>query len=134
MANLYLTLDLKNHELYDEDRALEFSFDSWTYDLKNKEFELDNMNIKYDAIYEFKFEKNIQSDESFIELEDETVVNIDVDNEYENFIRTDLILAIENFIGKKDLADGEYKVKYNFYYDFSDEDFVIDILEVEADE
>ena len=134
MANLYLTLDLKSYELFDEDGNISYSFNKWTYDLKNKEFELDDMTIKYDAIYEFKYEKDLKSDDAYIEIEDEIVVDIDISNEYEKYLSSELSLAVENFIGNKDLSDGEYKVKYNFYYDFSEEEFIIEVLEVVAND
>ena len=134
MANIYLTLDLKEHELFDEDRQIEYEFNKWTYDLKTKTFKLDNMSIEYDAIYEFKFDKDIKSDQCYVEIEDETVVDIDISNEYEDYLESTLSFAIENFIGKKDFADGEYKVKYTFYYDFSEEDFIVDITEVIAND
>lgn len=134
MANLYLTLDLKNHELYDDDRKLSFDFRSWSYDLKNKEFELDDMTISYDAIYEFKYEKDLKSDVAYVEIEDDTVFDIDISNEYENYLSAELSLAVENFIRDKNLADGEYKVNYNFYYDFSEAEFVINVLEVIAND
>lgn len=134
MANIYLTLDLKNHELFDEDGQIEYEFNKWTYDLKTKTFKLDNMSIEYDAIYEFKFDKDIKSDQCYVEIEDETVVNIDISNEYEDYLESTLSFAIENFIGKKDFADGEYRVKYTFYYDFSEEDFIVDVTEVIAND
>lgn len=134
MANLYLTLDLKEHELFDEEGQIEYPFKSWSYDLKTQKFTLDDMTIDYDAIYEFKFEKDVKSDQCYVEIEDSTVVDIDIDNEYEDYLESTLSFAIENFIGKKDFADGEYRVKYTFYYDFSEEDFIVDVTEVIAND
>ena len=134
MANLFLTLDLEAHELFDEDGQLEYYFKKWTYDLATQKFKLDDMTIEYDAIYEFKFKKDIKSDEAYVEIEDELVADIDISNEYEKYLKVILTMAVEDFIADKDLIDGDYKVKYTFYYDFSEEDFIVEVTEVTAND
>lgn len=131
MANINLILNLKNHELMDEDNKLVYGFKHWEFDLKTKSFELDGMTIDYDLIYEFVYDRMIKTDKATVEIEDsDIVVDIDIDNEYEDYLEADLSMAVEDFIADKDLADGEYEVKYTYYYDFSDDEFVIEVQEV----
>lgn len=132
MSNLYLKLDLKKKTLSDREDLLYFKFTNWSYNLGTKTFSLDDLQIDYDAIDEFAFEKEIKSSEDWVEIEDGVVVDYYISNDYSKYLKSDFAIAVEKFIANKDLEDGEYNVKYEYYYDFSDEEFIIDILEVTA--
>lgn len=135
MANIFLTLDLKKNVLYDDEDKFYYDFDHWNYSVKSREFELDGMNINYDLIDKFIFERDIKSDKAYVELEEGYVSDVDTyDSELNKYLGTDLAMAVEKFVADKDLEDGEYKVKYNYYFDFSEDEFVCEIEEVIADE
>lgn len=135
MSNLYLTLDLKKKILYSDDRTLVYSFNSWDYSLNDKTFELDGMNINYDQINEFIFERDIKTDVATVEIEDNYVEDVELYNrKLGEYLESDFIYRLEKFIADKDLPDGEYEVKYNYYFDFSDDGFICEILEVLNDD
>ena len=134
MSSLYLKLDLKKYTLEDEEDKLSFKFSKWDYNLGTKTFSLDNLYLEYDAVDEFVFEKDIKADVDYVEIEDGVVVDYYISNEYAKYLKSDFVLAVEKFIANKDLEDGEYDVKYEYYYDFSDEEFIIDVLEVTSND
>lgn len=130
MANIFLTLNLKEKFLTDDEDKLNFDFKHWDYDLKNRIFRLDDLSIAYDLISDFVFDRNISTDVADVEIEDNTVIDLDVYNDYEDYLENDLDSAVNEFIADRDLADGEYEVKYTYYYDFGDESFVCEVQEV----
>lgn len=132
MANIYLTLDLKKKELYDDGDQLYYSFNKWSYDIDTKIFDLDDkFTIEYDLISEFIFDRNISSGIADIKISDNTVVDIDNSGRFSKAIKDTLISEIEDFIEGKDLEDGYYKVKYEYWYNFSEDDFIVEVLEVD---
>lgn len=130
MASIFITLNLKDKFLTDDEDKLNFDFNHWDYDLKNRIFKLDDLFIAYDLISDFVFDRDIFTDVADVEIEDNTVVDLDVYNDYEDYLENDLDLAVNDFIADKDLSDGEYEVKYTYYYDFGNESFVCEVQEV----
>lgn len=130
MASIFLTLNLKEKFLTDDENNLNFDFNHWDYDLKNRIFKLDDLSIAYDLISDFVFDRNTYTDVADVEIEDNTVVDLDVYNEYEDYLENDLDSAVNDFIDDRDLEDGEYEVKYTYYYDFGNEGFVCEVQEV----
>lgn len=130
MASIFLTLNLKEKFLTDDEDKLNFDFNHWDYDLKNRIFKLDDLSIAYDLISDFVFDRDIFTDVADVEIEDNTVVDLDVYNDYEDYLENDLDSAVNDFIADRDLVDGEYEVKYTYYYDFGNESFVCEVQEV----
>ena len=130
MASIFLTLNLKEKFLTDDEDKLNFKFKHWDYNLENRVFKLDDLSIDYDLISDFVFSRSISTDVADIEIEDNTVVSLDVYNDYSDYLEKDLDLVVDKFIADKDLPDGEYEVKYTYYYDFGNEGFVCEVQEV----
>ena len=134
MANVYLTLDLKSKMMYDDEDMFSFSFNHWNYDLKNRMFSLDDLEINYDLVSKIKYDRKINTDLAEVELEEGYVVDRFLDNEYEEYLRADFDLAVDKFVADKNLPDGKYDVKYTYFFDFSNDEFVIEVQGVEANE
>ena len=134
MASLYLNLDLKKHILRDDEGKFRYDFNEWSFDLESRTFTLDDLDISYDLISKFVYQPQITTDKADIEIEDNTVVDIDVYNKYDDYIEKDLDIKVEKFIADKNLPDGKYVVKYTYFYNFSDDGFECEVQEVLADD
>lgn len=131
MANLYLILDLKENKLYDDNGKMSYDFEGWEYHFGSKYFELDELIIDYDAISDFIFEPDYTTDNFDVKIEDGDVYRVDVYNDKSRYLEPPLEDALIDFLKDKDLPDGDYSGKFKFYYDFGEDEFVCEVLEVD---
>lgn len=140
---MIITLDLTKRILKDDENKLYFSFEKWSHVAPSKrrygEFFLDTLQIDSSLLSEVIFEKEEEVISFKADYEDETVSFLDIVGKT-SYSREELLksldLSIDTYLYKNPLTlkKGEITGEAKCYYNYSDEEFIIEITKLILEE